>query len=109
MFKFFYPNNLLNSFLYNKFPDVYGTPLCGCGESDQIMCHILFDCKGSLSIPSDAAHQFRERLCESGNYCFLNIHVQYFCTILLNHIRDEGFTTFRSKRILECVGYLKSC
>ena len=31
------------------------TPLSGCGESDQTMCQILFECKGSLSIPSDAA------------------------------------------------------
>ena len=59
---FFYSNNLLNSFLFDKFPDVYSTPLCDCGESDQTMCHILFECKGSLSIPSDAAHQLKERI-----------------------------------------------
>ena len=59
---FFYPNNLLNSFLFDKFPDVYS--LCGCGESDQTMCQILFECKGSLSIPSDAAHQLIERVGE---------------------------------------------
>ena len=64
------------------------TPLCGCGESDQTMCQILFECKGSLSIPSDAAHQLRERICEAETNCFPNMHVQNFCTILLNHCRD---------------------
>ena len=82
MFKlFFYPNNLLNSFLFDKFPDVYSTPLCDCGESAQTMCHILFECKGSLSMPNDAAHQLRERICEAETNCFSNMHVQDFCII----------------------------
>ena len=105
---FFYPNNLLNSFLFDKFPDVYSTPLCGCGESYQTMYHILFECKGSLSIPSDAAHQLRERICEAEINCFPNMHVQDFCTILLNHSRDKGFMTLVSKRIQECACCLKS-
>ena len=37
-------------------------PLRNCGKSDQTMRHILFESKGSLSIPSDAAHQLRERM-----------------------------------------------
>ena len=57
------------------------TPLYGCGESDQTMCLILFECKGSLSIPSDAAHQLRERICEAETNCFPNMHVRNFCTI----------------------------
>ena len=105
---FFYPNNLLNSFLFDKFPDVCSTPLCGCGESDQTMCHILFECKGSLSMPSDAAHQLRERICEAETNCFSNMHVQDFCTILLNHSRDKGFMSLLSERIQECTCYLKS-
>ena len=83
-------------------------PLCGCGESDQTMCHILFECKGSLSIPNDAAHQLRERICEAETICFSNMHVQDFCTILLNHSRDKGFMTLLSERIQECTCYLKS-
>ena len=67
---FFYPNDLLNSFLFDEFPDVYCTPLCGCGKSDQTICHISFECKGSLSIPSDAAHQLRERICDAETNCF---------------------------------------
>ena len=64
------------------------TPLCGCGESDQTMCcQILFECKGSLSISSDAAHQLRERICEAETNCFPNMHVQDFFTIRLNHSR----------------------
>ena len=105
---FFYINDMLNSFLLNKFPDVYCTPLCGCGESDQTMCHISFECKGSLSIPSDAAHQLRERICDAETNCFPSMHVQHFCTILLNHNRDKGFMTLLSKRIQECACYLKS-
>ena len=99
---------LLNSFLFDKFSDVYSTPLCGCGESDQTMCHISFECKGSFSIPSDAAHQLRERIGEAETSCFPNMHVQDFCTILLNHSRDTGFMTLLSKCIQECACYLKS-
>ena len=108
MFKLFYRSNLLNSFLFHKFPDVYSRPLCGCGESDQTMCHILFECKGSISIPSDAAHQLTEKICEAETNCSPNTHVQDFCTILLNHSHDEGFMTLLSKRIQECACYLKS-
>ena len=105
---FFYPNNLLNSFLFDKFPDAYDTPLCECVESDQTMCHILFECKGSLSIPSDAAHQLRERICEAETNCFPNMHIQDFCTVYLNHSGDKGFMTLLSNRIQECACYLKS-
>ena len=81
--------------------------VCGYGESDQTMCHILFECRGSLSIPSDAAHQLRGRICEAETNCFPNMHVQDFCTIPMNHSHDKGFLTLLSKRIQECACYLK--
>ena len=58
------------------------------------MCHILFQCQGSLSIPSNAAHQLIERIGEAETNCFPNMHVQDFCTMLLNHSRDKDFMTF---------------
>ena len=50
-------------------------------------------------MPSDAAHQLRERICEAETNCFSNMHVQDFCTILLNHSRDKGFMTLLSEPV----------
>ena len=41
----FYPNNLLNSFLYRFNKDRFITPLCGCGEGEQDATHVLTQCK----------------------------------------------------------------
>ena len=36
----FYPNNLLNLFLYEHFPEICSSPLCGCGANVQSSFHV---------------------------------------------------------------------
>ena len=45
MLSMFYPNNLLNSFLYRRnIPDIT-SPMCHCGEEEQTPHHIVLRCK----------------------------------------------------------------
>ena len=105
----FYQNNLLNSFLYRKFPNACDTPQCGCGEGEQTVFHILFYCKGALAQPSDSAKQLNNilnGLQYSGN--FISEEIPDLCTIILNHSRDNEFLFLVTQRIQECIGYLKT-
>lgn len=40
----FYPNNLMNSFLYRYNKEKYTTPLCNCDENEQTAVHLITQC-----------------------------------------------------------------
>ena len=43
----FYPNHLLNLFLYQHFPEVCSSPVCGCRANMQSSFHVACECKPS--------------------------------------------------------------
>ena len=40
----FYPNNIMEEFLYSFDSNKFGSPICGCGRGEQNSMHLLTDC-----------------------------------------------------------------
>ena len=72
----FYPNNLLNSFLYSV--GRQSTPACPCGEGDQTSYHIVTKCGSTARLVSDCIQELLN--------CKFPDHIT-----LLNHSRDSRF------------------
>ena len=83
----FYPNNLLNLFLYEHFPEICSSPLCGCGANVQSSFHVACECKPSQA-KSETVKQIRA-------ICNVEVSSELlpddFSTTLLNHSRQGNF------------------
>ena len=54
----FCPNSLLNLFLYQHFPQMCSSPVCGCDANVQSSFHVACECKPSQA-SSDTINQIR--------------------------------------------------
>ena len=99
----FYPNNLLNLFLYEHFPEICSSPLCGCGANVQSLFHVACECNPSQA-KSETVKQIR---------AICNVEVSSdllpddFSTTLLNHSRQGNFLSLLVERVNVCLEYLK--
>ena len=93
----------MNLFLYEHFPEICSSPLCGCGANVQSSFHVACECKPSQA-KSETVKQIR---------AICNVEVSSdllpddFSTTLLNHSRQGNFLSLLVERVNVCLEYLK--
>ena len=101
----FYPNNLLNQFLFEHFPAICNTPVCDCNESVQSLFHVAFECNVKLSNNNQAIYQLIT-ICNFQDN-FKNLCPEDFSSLFSNYSKDENFMSLLVKCIYEFLPFLK--
>ena len=89
--------------MYQHFPEISSSPLCGCGANVQSSFHVACTCKPSQAI-SETIGQIRAI---SNVEASSDMLPDDFSTTLLNHSRNGNFLTLLLERINVCLKYLK--
>ena len=96
-----YTNNLLNSFLFHHFPTICSSPMCGCGEAEQTVFHIVLECKGtSIGNASETIDKLKDVLCRNINHLsYKDLLSDDFSSVLIDYSRDANVMSSLSQRV----------
>ena len=99
----FYPNNLLNSFLYRFDKSRFPSPNCNCGQGLQVQdsLHLLQDCN---HVNQQLRLKMKEILSSSPN----QLPLLSDCSFLISWSRNTSFFDICNRICMDCQPHLRS-
>ena len=84
--------------------------MCGCGEAEQTVFHIVLECKGtSISNASETIDKLTNVLCRNIiNLSYKDLLSDDFSSVLIDYSRDANVMSLLSQRLQECFAYLNT-
>ena len=85
--------------------------MCGYGEAEQTVFHIVLECKGTTSISnaSETIYKLEDVLCHNVNkLSYEHLLSDNFSSMLIGYSRDANVMPLLSQRVLECFAFLNT-
>ena len=98
--------------MFHYFPTICFSPVCGCGEAEQTVFHIVLECKGtSISNASKTIDKLKDVLCRNiNNLLYKDLLSDDFSSVSIDYSRDANGKSLLvypvSQRVQECFAYL---